>query len=130
YEKAGYPLKSARTFEQLLALNPQQGSRLNPAEIHKSLGVLYEVIAESYLSGSPPEAEHPDGFDEDITAGAAPETQKKAKPNVPEAEKAYRVAMNHYQKAIEAGSPESEPIHQQIRDIQAQLQKGIKTPLQ
>ncbi|MEB3205864.1 MAG: tetratricopeptide repeat protein, partial [Vampirovibrionales bacterium] len=42
YEKAGYPLKSARTFEQLLALNPQQGSRLNPAEIHKSLGVLYE----------------------------------------------------------------------------------------
>jgi tetratricopeptide (TPR) repeat protein len=129
YEKAGHPLESVKAFEQLLTLNPNQGPQLNPSEIHKSLGVLYEAIAEAYLSGVPLEAVNLDDSasgDDEERVSESPE--KSSKPDLPAAQKAYETAIEHYQQAIDANNPEAEALKQQIVDIQAQLAKGLKPP--
>ena len=113
YQMQGNNDKAIEFFNQLLQKPGIEQGGINPAELHKNLGVCYEAKADQL--GAKTGENNEDGAKETV-----PDKAKMAE-NQQAATENYKLALDHYQQAISGKVQNAEQVQQQIQALESKL---------
>lgn len=122
YQMNGNYDKAAALFHRLL-----DKKSMDSADIHKALGIIYEAMADKHFMDARmlEEETAPAGPDTVESSESAPDDRAaQAALLKQEAEASYQLALQHYQKALDAQVKNPAEVETQMRALEARLQQG------